>query len=317
MSKRNIGILMDPIADIKPAKDTSLALLIAAQKRDYVLHYIERGQLFLRDDRVYAISHKITVMDDTQQWFQLEEPETLDLGVLDALFMRLDPPFNMSYIFSTHMLELAQKRSDIRVINDPVSLRNYNEKLFITDFPKYCPPMVVSTQPEQLREFIHVQGDTILKPLDGMAGQSIFRIRKDDPNTGVILETMLQRGLPIMAQKYLPEIKQGDKRVNLINGEPIDYVLARIPTKGETRANLAAGGKPEVRELSKRDREIACGVGAHMMDLGIVLAGLDIIGDYLTEINITSPTGVREVEYATGEDISGKIVEAAMAGTVS
>ena len=312
MSKRRIGILMDPISDIKPSKDTTLALMLAAQKRDYVLHYMERQHIYMDQFRVYANSQRITVTDSTNEWFALAEPETHDLAELDVLLIRIDPPFDMSYIFTTYLVEHAQTYSKLKVVNHPKSLRNYNEKLFIADFPTYCAPTTVSSNPKQLRSFIDTHGDVILKPLDGMAGQSIFRVNKHDPNTSVILETMFARHLPIMAQRYVPEIKQGDKRVILINGKPIDYVLARIPPDGETRANLAAGGTPQVRKISERDREIANAVGARMESLGLLFVGLDIIGECLTEINITSPTGVREIEHATGQDISGQIIEAAM-----
>lgn len=302
---------MEPIEAITPAKDTSLALMLAAQKRGFALHYMGRNDIHMRCERVYAHTRDITVKDDAHQWFKLGAPVLRDMEELDVLLMRADPPFDMSYIFTTYLLEYAQQHHGLKVINNPVSLRNHNEKLFTADFPDCCPPLLVSAQAEELRAFIGTHKDVILKPLDGMGGQSIFRVQSHGLNIGVILETMLTKNLPVMAQKYLPEIKQsGDKRLILIEGEPIGHALARFPAEGETRANLAAGGSGKVHALTKRDREICAQVGRRAKELGLLFVGLDVIGDYLTEINITSPTGVREIERATSEDISGQIVDA-------
>lgn len=302
---------MSPIEDIKPAKDTTLALMLAAQNLGHKLRYLEAGDVHMDLNGIYAHSRSITVVDKEQDVFVLGDPAVHALDELDMLLMRVDPPFDTSYVFTTYLLEYAQRRYKLAVINDPASLRNHNEKLLATEFSEYCPPLLVSQHMGHLLSFIEEHGDIILKPLDKMGGQSIFRVRHGEQNTSTILESMLGEGLPIMAQLYLPDIVKGDKRIVLIEGKPVDHVLVRVPAAGEVRANLAAGGKGETHPLSARDRKMCEQIGARAMELGLVFVGLDVIGDYLTEANITSPTGVRELERASGQNIAEQIIEAA------
>lgn len=303
-----VGVLMNSIAEIKPKKDTTLALMLAAQKYDWQLRYFQTDSLFIRKEQVCGIYQDLTVTDDTNRWFELGQVSQCNLAELDMMLMRQDPPFDMHYIFNTFLLEQAQKKQSLLVINDPMSLRNHNEKLFAADFPQCCPPMLVSAQSTVIKEFIAEQEDVILKPLDAMGGHSIFRVQPQNKNLNVIIETMLDRRLPIMAQRYLPEIAAGDKRIILIDGVAIPYALARIPAANEVRANLAAGGSAKVQQLNKREKWICKQVGETLKNKGIFFAGLDVIGDYLTEINITSPTGIRELEKGSGEPISEQII---------
>ena len=294
-----LGIVMDPISQIKPHKDTSLALLLAAQTLDCQLYYMEPTSLYLQDGIAMAQMKTLTVDDDDKQWFQFTGQSNQALSSLDIILMRQDPPMTNEFVYVTHLLEIAQQQG-VKVVNRPQSLRDCNEKLFATHFPQCCPPHIVTSKAQQLNEFIAQQHDVILKPLDGMGGTSIFRITENDPNTNVIIETITQYGTQtIMAQRYLPEIMEGDKRIWMINGEPLDYCLARIPSAGETRGNLAAGGFGKVQALSDRDRWIAQQVSQQLKARGLFFVGLDVIGDYLTEINVTSPTCLREIAKAT------------------
>ena len=305
-----LGIVMDPIAGISYKKDSSLAMLLAAQERGWSLFYMEQRDLYLGAGQARAQMRPLTVFADPARWFELGEEQDSPLAELDVILMRKDPPFDMEFVYSTYLLEQAEAEG-VLVVNRPQSLRDCNEKLFATLFPQCTPPTLVSRRPDIIREFAAKHGDVILKPLDGMGGTSIFRHRVGDPNLSVILETLTALGAQqIMAQAYLPAIKDGDKRILMIDGEPVDYCLARIPASGETRGNLAAGGRGEARPLSDRDRWIAAQVGPTLREKGLLFVGLDVIGDYLTEINVTSPTCIREIDNAYNTDIGGKLMDA-------
>jgi len=305
-----LGIVMDPIHAISYKKDSSLAMLLAAQKRGWELFYLEPQDLYLADGRAMGHMRKLRVHADPQHWFDLAEPEHAPMTCLDVILMRKDPPFDDEFLYATHILEAAE-RAGVLVVNRPASLRDCNEKLFATQFPQCAPPNLVSRRADILRSFIAEHRDVILKPLEGMGGSMIFRIREGDTNLSVIIETLTRHGQQqIMAQRYLPEISDGDKRILMINGEPIPYCLARIPQKGETRGNLAAGGRGEARPLSDRDRWIAAQVGPSLRQRGLLFVGLDVIGDYLTEINVTSPTCIREIDSAYQTDIGGQLMDA-------
>ncbi|MCG5494599.1 glutathione synthase [Ectothiorhodospira variabilis] len=305
-----LGVVMDPIAGIQVKKDSTLAMLLAAQSRGWHLHYLEQGDLWLEDGRVLASSRPLAVRDDPMHWYELDEAGTHPLADLDVILMRKDPPFDMEYIYTTYLLELAMAEG-CHVVNHPASLRDANEKLFTAWFPQCCPPTLVSRDPGRIREFMAHQGDIVVKPLDGMGGVSVFRLTPGDSNTGVILETMTQRGTrTVMAQRFLPEYRQGDKRILLIDGEPVPYALARIPAEGENRANLAVGGRGEGLALSDRDQWICQQVGPRLKEKGLTFVGLDVIGDYLTEINVTSPTCIRELDTLFGLDIGDQLMGA-------
>jgi len=306
----NIGVVMDPIAHIKPWKDTTLAMLLEAQRRGWVLHYMEPADLYIRDGQVSAVTRDLQVRDDNQDWYTLGEPAPRDLTGLDMILMRQDPPFDAAYLYVTYMLEKLE-RQGVRVVNRPASVRDCNEKLFATDFPQCCVPTLVSGRAALLREFVKEQGDTVMKPLDAMGGTNVFRIEPGSSNLSVIIDVLTEDGkTPIMAQRFVPEIKQGDKRILMINGEPLPYSLARIPKEGEFRGNLAAGGTGEGRELTDRDRWICEQVGPTLKRKGLYFVGLDVIGDYLTEINVTSPTCVRELDQIFGINIAGQLFDA-------
>ncbi len=308
--KRDVGVIMDPIGAIKIRKDSTFAMMLAAQRRGWRLHYMEVGDLFLRDGRVLAHMRPVEVTDDPAGWYRLGDTETRRLDALDSVLMRKDPPFDMEYIYCTYLLELAQQAGCL-VVNDPRSLRDANEKLFTAHFPQCCPPLSVMRRAADLRAFLAEHVDIILKPLDGMGGRSIFRVRLGDPNTGVIIETLTDHGRRFcMAQRFIPEINEGDKRVLIVDGEPAPHVLARIPGADDSRGNLAAGASAEVRPLGARDHWIAEQVAPELRARGILFAGLDVIGDWLTEVNITSPTCIREIDAATGSDIAGELMDA-------
>jgi glutathione synthase len=305
-----LGVVMDPIMSLNFKKDSTLALLWAAQDRGWELHYMEQHDLLLRDGSARANARPLRVHRDAARWYELEQARELALGELDVVLMRKDPPFNNEYIYSTYILE-AGARDGCLVINDPRSLRDCNEKLFATRFPQCCPPLLVSSDAGQLREFQRSHGDVIFKPLDSMGGTLVFRVRDGDPNVTVILETLTGNGATtIMAQRFIPEILDGDKRILMVDGEPVPYALARIPLAGETRGNLAAGGRGEARALSERDCWICAEVGPELRARGLVFVGLDVIGDYLTEINVTSPTCIREIDQAHGLDIGASVITA-------
>ena len=305
-----LGIVMDPIAQINFKKDSSLAMLLAAQARGWSLFYMEQRDLYQSAGQARARMAALTVFNDPQRWFELEEEKDAPLADLDVILMRKDPPFDNEFVYSTYLLEQAE-RDGVLVVNRPQSLRDCNEKLFATQFPHCMPPTLVSRRVDILREFAETQRDIILKPLDGMGGSSIFRHRAGDPNLSVILETLTAHGTQqIMAQGYLPAIKDGDKRILMIDGEPVPYCLARIPAQGETRGNLAAGGRGEARPLTERDRWIAAEVGPVLRKKGLLFVGLDVIGEHLTEINVTSPTCIREIDKAFDTRIGERLMDA-------
>jgi glutathione synthase len=304
-----LGVVMDPIATIHYKKDTTLALLWAAQDRGWELFYMEQGDLYLEDGAPHARRRALTVHRDPAHWFDLGEPQLTGLGDLDVILMRKDPPFDNEFVYSTYILEAAE-RLGVLVVNEPQSLRDCNEKMFATQFPQCCPPLLVSRDKHLLKAFHSHHGDVIFKPLDGMGGSSIFRVRADDPNLNVILEMLTTHGRhTIMAQKYLPAIVDGDKRILMIDGEPVPYCLARVPMAGESRGNLAAGGTGRPQPLTERDRWIAAQVGPELKRRGLLFVGLDVIGDYLTEINVTSPTCAREIDAAYHTDIGGRLMD--------
>lgn len=308
----SVGVVMDPIAKIKFHKDTTLALLLAAQARGWTLFYMEQSDLYLLQGEARANMRSLTVRNDPDDFFCLGVNEDRPLANLDVVLMRKDPPFDNEFIYSTYILEAAQKKGTL-IVNDPRSLRDCNEKVFATQFPTCCPPVLVSRDATKLREFHQQHGDVIFKPLDGMGGSRIFRCRHDDPNVGVILETLTELGSQtIMAQRYIPEITEGDKRILVIDGEPVPYCLARIPAKGETRGNLAAGGMGVAQPLSDQDRWIVSQVAPTLREKGLLFVGLDVIGEYLTEINVTSPTCAREIDKAYSTNI-GELLMAAIA----
>ena len=305
-----IGVVMDPIANISFKKDTTLALLLAATRSGFDLIYFEQGDLYLDGGKPMGSGRRLKVFNDPEKWFELEPATPMHLGDIDVMLMRVDPPFDNEYIYSTYILEAAERAGTL-VVNKPQSLRDCNEKIFATHFAECCPPLIVSRDMQRLREFHSTHSDVIFKPLDGMGGTGIFHVRADGANIGAILETLTDHGKrQIMGQRYIPEIKQGDKRILMVDGEPVPYCLARIPQGGETRGNLAAGGKGEARPLSERDLWIAKQVGPTLKKKGLLFVGLDVIGDYLTEVNVTSPTCVREIDAAYNTDIGSLLMQA-------
>ena len=305
-----LGVVMDPIADINVKKDTTLAMLLAAQRRGWELYYMEQSDLSLDQGLARATVRRLSVEDNPESWFEVGSPQDIALSDLDVVLMRKDPPFDMDFIYSTYILEAAQREGTL-VVNDPRSLRDCNEKLFATQFPRCCPPLIVAASAARLKAFHAEHGDVIFKPLDGMGGASIFRVKAGDPNLSVIIETLTDHGRQqIMAQKFLPEIVDGDKRILMVDGVPAEYGLARIPMSGETRGNLAAGGSGVAMPLTDRERWICSQVAPVLREKGLLFVGLDVIGDYLTEINVTSPTCVRELDRAHQLDIAGDLMEA-------
>jgi glutathione synthase len=304
-----LGVVMDSIARINYKKDSTLAMLWAAQDRGWQLFYMEQSDLYLEQGVARARMAQLTVFRDPNGWFKLESSEDRALDHLDVILMRKDPPFDNEYIYSTYILEAAERNGTL-VVNRCQSLRDCNEKVFATQFPQCCPQVLVSASMQRLREFQQQHGDTIFKPLDSMGGDAIFRVRPGDPNVSVILEMLTQHGgRTIMAQKFIPQIVDGDKRILMINGEPVPYCLARVPLVGETRGNLAAGGTGRAQPLTERDRWIAAQVGPSLRDKGLLFVGIDVIGDYLTEVNVTSPTCIREIDAAYELDIGGRLME--------
>lgn len=307
---KKLGIISDPISGFNIKKDTGFAMMMAAQARGYELYYMEMDDLYLYQGNAMATAAKAQVFDDETNWYQLEEKHSVALSELDVILMRKDPPFDTEYIYATYMLERAEQAGTL-IINKPQSLRDANEKLFTAWFSEHTPDTLVTRSQAQIRRFLDKHQDIILKPLDGMGGASIFRVKHDDPNIGVICETLTEHGSRFaMAQQFIPEIKQGDKRVLVVDGEVIPYCLARIPQGGETRGNLAAGGRGEARPISDDDRKIAEAVAPTLKAKGLVFVGLDIIGNKLTEINVTAPTCVKEIEAAYDISIMDKLFDA-------
>ncbi|VAW92399.1 Glutathione synthetase [hydrothermal vent metagenome] len=308
-SARRLGMIMDPIASIKPYKDSSFAVLLEAQKRGWELFFILQEKLSVVNNEICAIAQFLSVTDDNSNWYSLQPEQQLKLSDLDVVFMRKDPPFDMDYIFSTLLLDKLHNAGTL-VVNHPQSLRDCNEKIFASNFPECSPATLITSQKTQIIEFLNQQQDIIVKPLDGMGGASIFRIQKSDPNINVIIETMTNFGKKlIMVQAFIPEITQGDKRIILIDGEPVDYALARIPSQGETRANIAAGGTGVGVPLSERDYWICAQIAPELKKRGLLFVGIDVIGDYLTEINVTSPTCIRELDSLYKLNISASLLD--------
>jgi glutathione synthase len=302
-----LGVIMDPIANIDYQKDSTLAMLWAANARGWEIFYLTPQDLFLRDGHVLGNSQKITVHKNPTQWYSVLDHNQIHLADLDVIIMRKDPPFNLDYIYTTYLLELVAKQN-VLVINNPQSLRDANEKLFITHFPQCCPPTLVTCNKQLLKDFWQEQKDIVCKPLDGMGGASIFRLQASDSNASVVFELLTRYGQQMMmAQKYIPEIVAGDKRILLIDGEPMPYALARVPAVGELRGNLVAGAKGKPVALTDRDKWICAEVGPTLRAKGLVFVGMDVIGDYLTEINVTSPTCIRELDELCGLDIAGEL----------
>ena len=300
-----IGVLMDPIDSIKPKKDSTLAMMLAAQARGWHVSVFTQADLYIEDGEVFAFVSDVTLFEDADKWFDVLDRRTARAAEFDCILMRKDPPFDMEYIYATYLLELIE-RTGVPVLNRPASIRDCNEKLFALQFPQCAPSHLVSRNQEKLKSFHQKHGDVIYKPLDGMGGASIFRAVADEHNLSVIIETLTRHGqIQTMVQRYLPEIKEGDTRILLINGKPVPFGLARVPAKGETRGNLAAGGKAVGRELTDRDRYICDQVGPILKEKGLYFVGIDVIGDYLTEINVTCPTCIRELDAAFDLDIAG------------
>ncbi|EXU74160.1 glutathione synthase [Erwinia mallotivora] len=305
-----LGIVMDPINSINIKKDSSFAMLLEAQRRGYEIHYMEMQDLYLRGGEARAHTRQLSVQQNPEKWFEFGREQDIALAELNVVLMRKDPPFDTEFIYATYILERAEEKGTL-IVNKPQSLRDCNEKLFTAWFAELTPDTLVTRSAAQIRAFWQEHGDIILKPLDGMGGASIFRIGKEDPNLPVIIETLTEHGsFYCMAQNYLPAIKDGDKRVLVVDGEPVPYCLARIPKSGETRGNLAAGGRGEARPLSDSDWEIARRVGPTLKAKGLIFVGLDIIGDKLTEINVTSPTCIREIEAAFPVSITAMLMDA-------
>ena len=307
-----VAVVMDPIGSIKIAKDSTFAMLLEAQRRGFLPYYVAPGSLGVRDGQALARLAPLRVTDDPSHWYELGEWQDLPLAQMDVVLMRKDPPVDSAFLHDTHILSLAQRQGAL-VVNDPAGLRDLNEKLAALLFPELCPPTLVSRSIVDLRGFIASHGDCVIKPLDGMGGRSIFRVRAGEDNLNVILETLTGNGQLAMAQRYLPEIRDGDKRVLLIDGEPVPYCLARIPQGQEFRGNLAAGGRGEGRPLGEAERRIAAAVGPEMRRRGMLLVGLDVIGSQLTEVNVTSPTCIRELDSQFGLNIAGLLFDAILA----
>ena len=304
------AVVMDPINAINTAKDSTFAMLLEAQRRGYTLYYIKPHSLSVRSGQAWAQMASLKVADSKENWFQLGEFEAKALTDTQVVLMRTDPPVDSHYLHDTIILSLAQK-AGVLVVNDPQGLRDLNEKLAALLFPQCCPETLVSRDKAQLKDFAETHGEVVLKPLDGMGGRSIFRSKHGDPNLNVIIETLTDGGRSLtMAQRYIPDITQGDKRILLIDGEPVPYCLARIPQGTEFRGNLAAGGRGEGRPLSERDHWIASQVGPELKRRGMIFVGLDVIGDYLTEVNVTSPTCIRELDKQFGLNIAGQMFDA-------
>jgi glutathione synthase len=304
-----LGVVMDPIASIKYKKDSTLAMLWEAEKRGWEIYYFEQANLYLQDGMAYGDAKKLKVHHDENKWYSFHGETTMLLEEMDVILMRKDPPFNEAFIHTTQILEYAE-RSGVLIVNRPRALRDCNEKLFACDFPACMPATLVTQSREKFLSFWHQHGDVICKPLNTMGGESVFRVRKDDVNANVVYEVLTRRGKEqMMVQKFIPEISLGDKRILMIDGEPVPYLLARVPQDGDWRGNLAAGAKGQVQTLTPRDQFIAQQVGPVLRERGILFAGLDVIGDYLTEINITSPTCIREIEAGSDISVTGMLFD--------
>ncbi len=312
MSKNSfsVGIIMDPIASITPKKDSSFAMLLEASRRGAEIHYFEQRDLRLEDGTARGRSTRLSVRDDNESWFSFGETDDIELGSLNVILMRKDPPFDMEYIYTTYILDRAQLAGSL-IVNHPQALRDMNEKAYTAWFPQCTPTTLVTRSMDDMRAFLREHGRMVVKPLDGMGGRSIFVIKQGDNNANVIFETLTDFGRRFaMAQAYIPEIKAGDKRILLIDGEPVPYALARIPSADDNRGNLVMGATARAQPLSDQDRRICEIVGPRLREGGVVFAGIDVIGDYLTEVNVTSPTGMRELDTAFDLNIAGLMFDA-------
>ena len=309
MRKPQLGVVMDPIAGISPAKDSSLAMLAEAQRRGYALWYFEQQDIRLRNGVAQGSARALRVVDNKKEWFELGPREERPLSALDVILMRKDPPFGTEYIYTTYLLERAEL-SGVLVVNKPQSLRDMNEKVYTAWFPQCCPETVITRSMADMRAFLAEHGRIVVKPLHGMGGRSIFVLSQGDNNANVVFETLTDYGQQYaMAQTFIPEINRGDKRIIIVDGKPVGRVLARIPAPDDNRGNLVAGAQPEVRELTERDEWICAQVGPVLRERGVLFAGLDVIGDYLTEINVTSPTGIRELQKLAGLDVAATLFD--------
>jgi glutathione synthase len=309
-AKIRTGVIMDPIAGIATYKDSTFAMLLEAQRRGHDIWYMEPGSLTIRDGEAFGHMNPLEVRDKREDWFTLGSSENRKLASLDFLLMRKDPPFDMDYVYTTYVLDLAE-RDGVTVVNRPQALRDANEKCFITQFPQCCVPALITRRSREIREFVGEYGLSVVKPLDGMGGESIFRVQPEDPNLNVILETITAHDHDlVIVQRYIHEITEGDKRILVVNGKPVPYALARLPGEGDFRGNLAKGGTGKGVPLSERDRWICSQVAPELMRRGILFAGLDVIGDWLTEINVTSPTCIRELDAAFDLNIAGELFDA-------
>lgn len=308
-TKTSIGVIMDPIDTINIKKDSSFTMMLEAQQRQHSLYYILQSDLFLKNGVVFARRYPVKVFDNPDKWYELGDEETRPLHEISAILMRKDPPFNMEYIYSTYLLELAEKKGCL-IVNRPASIRSANEKLFTAWFPECSPETLVTNDMERIKAFQEELDHIVVKPLDGMGGSMIFQVRKGDTNRNVILEAITKNGTQtIMAQRFLPEYKDGDKRILLINGKPFPHGLSRIPAEGEGRGNLAAGATYKGVDLTERELEICNIIGPKLKEMGLMFVGLDVIGDYLTEINVTSPTCIRELDSIYSANISGLLMD--------
>lgn len=305
-----IGFVMDPIETIKPYKDSTFAMMLEAQRRGWQIHYIQQSDIFVEAGIVSCVSETLQLSDNNERWFTKLQSHNQPMGTLDCVLMRKDPPFDMEYIYSTYLLELAEQQGCV-VLNRPGSVRSANEKFCTTWFSDYSPETLVSRDMDRIKAFHDRHEHIVVKPLDGMGGSMIFQIRQGDQNRNVILEAITNNGLnTVMAQRFLPEFKDGDKRILLVDGVPFDYALARIPAEGEGRANLAAGATSKGVPLTDRDREICAAVAPSLKSMGLTFVGLDVIGDYMTEINVTSPTCIRELDRLYDANIAGLLMDA-------
>ena len=299
-----LGVVMDPIETINFKKDSTLAMMIEAQRKGHEIIYITPDSLFINSGISYASSNKMEVRNDPSDWFTKEEETIIELSELDSILMRQDPPFNSGYIYNTYVLEMAA-RQGVNIFNNPRSLRDCNEKVYATEFPQCCTKHLVSSRKDFLTDFVLENKDTVIKPLDGMGGASIFRVKANDPNLNVILETITDHFTEkVMIQEFIPEITEGDKRILIVDGKPMNASIARVPAEGELRGNLAAGASAVAKSLSDRDLWICEEVGPSLVEKGLLLVGLDIIGDYLTEINVTSPTCFKEYKDLCDIDVA-------------
>ena len=307
--KMKLGVVMDPIETINFKKDSTLAMMIEAQRKGHEIIYITPDSLFINSGISYASSNKMEVRNDPSDWFTKEEETIIELSELDSILMRQDPPFNSGYIYNTYVLEMAA-RQGVNIFNNPRSLRDCNEKVYATEFPQCCTKHLVTSRKDFLTNFVLENNDTVIKPLDGMGGASIFRVKANDPNLNVILETITDQFTEkVMIQEFIPEITEGDKRILIVDGKPMNASIARVPAEGELRGNLAAGASAVAKSLSDRDLWICEEVGPSLSEKGLLLVGLDIIGDYLTEINVTSPTCFKEYKELCDIDVAEIFIE--------